>query len=59
MWGQCQNQVTGSQEVCGGKANDCDGTTDENLTRSCRCDPYTYGKEYCVSGSWSQCLCLK
>ena len=41
-------------EVCDGKDNDCDGTTDENLVQHCNlgCGD---GTQTCQSGNWSDC----
>jgi hypothetical protein len=47
-----------STEVCDGVDNDCDGQTDENLTRSCGSSvgACTTGTETCVSGAWGTCV---
>lgn len=43
-----------SQEVCDGLDNDCDGLTDENLTRPCQ-TVCGNGDEVCVNGQWQNC----
>jgi hypothetical protein len=41
-------------EICDGEDNDCDGQTDEDLSRMCAsiCGS---GTEYCINGSWVDC----
>ncbi len=55
-WGQCKGEVGPSQEVCDGQDNDCDGKTDEDLTRPCGIDTgeCKKGVNRCVNGQWSQ-----
>jgi cysteine-rich repeat protein len=59
-WGSCAGEVRPSTEVCDNVDNDCDGATDETLTRSCYtgasgtsgvgiCRP---GTQTCSAGSW-------
>ncbi len=59
-WGSCTGQVLPSSEVCDNVDNNCNGTRDESLTRSCytgasgtsgvgTCRP---GTQTCMAGSW-------
>ncbi|MBI5525340.1 MAG: PKD domain-containing protein [Deltaproteobacteria bacterium] len=41
-------------EVCDGLDNNCDGVTDENLTRLCGTD-CGLGYEFCLNGQWVGC----
>ena len=51
----CQaNLPAGSKEVCDGKDNDCDGSTDESLTQSCS-TACGSGVQTCSKGSWGAC----
>jgi hypothetical protein len=43
-----------SKEICDGIDNNCDGKTDENLTRPCT-TPCGTGTERCSEGTWSKC----
>ncbi len=51
---------TGTKEVCNGQDDDCDGKTDENLTRSCYLGPTgtlgvgvcKQGSQTCTNGKW-------
>ena len=56
-WGTCENNVEAEQETCDGNDNDCDGSVDEDLERSCgtstgQCEK---GTETCSNGSWGNC----
>jgi len=67
----CHPKRTARQEVCDGKDNDCDGQTDESLTRPCfpgirgclqqangqyTCEaPCQAGSQRCEQGAWSTC----
>ncbi len=49
---------TPATEICDGKDNDCDGLTDENLTRSCGQNgpaPCKAGIQVCQNGSFGAC----
>ncbi len=57
-WGACQGAVTPAAESCNGIDDDCDGQTDENLTRACQVSNgfgTCQGVETCSAGSWSGC----
>ncbi|TNE47645.1 MAG: hypothetical protein EP343_18995 [Deltaproteobacteria bacterium] len=63
-WGTCQGDITPSQEVCNNKDDDCDGSTDENLTQSCYTGPKgtsgwgecKAGQRTCSAGQWGACV---
>ncbi len=44
-----------SDEQCDGIDNDCDGDTDEDLTRSCTTVCGSQGVETCAAGGWADC----
>ncbi|MDD3647346.1 MAG: MopE-related protein [Candidatus Dojkabacteria bacterium] len=56
-WGSCNGAVGPNTEICDGKDNDCDGSTDENLKKSCGTDvgECKSGTAKCVNGSWEGC----
>ncbi len=57
-WGSCSGAVTPSAETCDGADNDCDGTADEGLSRSCQvsnAEGTCTGTETCSAGSWGGC----
>ena len=58
QWGSCVGAVGPGAETCNGTDDDCDGTTDEALTRSCGSDlgACMAGTETCSAGSWGSCL---
>lgn len=45
-------------EVCDNKDNDCDGLTDEDLTRPCS-SPCGSGTETCIAGQWVNCTAMQ
>ena len=50
----CNTNHYASPETCDGLDNDCDGSTDEDLTQSCGsggCE----GTQTCTAGNWSEC----
>ncbi|MBU0976632.1 MAG: putative metal-binding motif-containing protein [Patescibacteria group bacterium] len=56
-WGGCIGSVGPSTEICDEQDNDCDGSVDENLKKSCGTDigECKSGTAKCVDGSWEGC----
>ena len=62
-WSACAGEMTPTKETCDGKDNDCDGSTDEELTQTCYTGklgtsgkgPCKVGSSVCVGGSLSSC----
>ncbi|MFZ5441385.1 MAG: MopE-related protein [Myxococcota bacterium] len=57
VWGPCLGEVKATFEVCDGKDNDCDGTTDEDVSGAPEC-PLSLGvcdqtTQQCVDGGFS------
>ncbi len=50
----CKDQVLPGAETCDGQDNDCDGDTDELVTRACQ-NSCGKGIEICVEGSFMGC----
>ncbi len=53
-WGSCKGQVKPAAEKCDNKDNDCDGKTDEGLSRSCKVG-LCKGVQSCKGGKWKAC----
>ncbi|MBU1510562.1 SUMF1/EgtB/PvdO family nonheme iron enzyme [Myxococcota bacterium] len=62
-WGSCLNDVQPGTEECNGFDDDCDGSTDEGLSRTCYTGPDGTlgvglchgGNQTCSSGAWNTC----
>jgi hypothetical protein len=58
VFGSCVGEVLPTVEVCDNVDNNCNGTIDESLTRSCGTDvgECVSGKQTCAAGVWGTCL---
>jgi hypothetical protein len=56
-WGSCDGAVLPVAEVCNGLDDDCDGMTDELVTRACGTDvgACVAGTETCAGGAFGAC----
>ena len=62
-WGSCAGEVTPAAETCDNKDNNCNGKTDEGLTKYCYSGPASTkgigqckeGLQLCTNGSWGTC----
>ncbi len=63
VWGNdtCDAFAGATSEVCDNKDNDCDGSVDENLTRTTTCGvgecAGNKGEETCTAGAWGNDTC--
>ncbi len=54
--GHCIAVAVNNIETCNGEDDDCDGQTDEDVTRACGgCDPAVPGQEYCQDRNQGIC----
>lgn len=58
LWQPCVGGTTPEVEICNRTDDDCDGTTDEEVTRRCGSSVgvCTRGLETCMDGSWGRCV---
>lgn len=56
-WGTCVGEISPTGETCDNKDNDCDGSTDEDLTQTCGTNVgiCTVGIKVCAGGQWGNC----
>lgn len=62
-WSSCSGEVLPSADICDNKDNNCNGQTDENLTKSCYSGPpgtqgvgpCKGGTQSCSAGVWGAC----
>ena len=57
VWGECQGAVAPKVESCNSIDDDCDGSVDEGIIRSCGTDVgvCSSGLQTCSWGVWSEC----
>jgi len=57
VFGECEGRIEAIAETCNDVDDDCDGTVDEMLTRSCGSDEGVCesGTETCAAGVWGSC----
>ncbi len=57
-WGACVGGVVSRAEACNNVDDDCDGNTDEGVTRACGSSVGTCraGTETCGAGAWGACM---
>ncbi|MBI2391226.1 MAG: hypothetical protein HYV09_16675 [Deltaproteobacteria bacterium] len=58
VWGACVGATSPKPEECNNVDDDCNGLTDEGLTRPCGTDvgECVSGKETCAAGVWGACF---
>ena len=56
-WGSCEGALGPSTERCNNADDDCDGSTDEDLSRACSSNVglCSVGTQTCRTGSWRTC----
>ncbi|MCX7944576.1 MAG: MopE-related protein [Deltaproteobacteria bacterium] len=58
QWGLCVGNIEPTEEICDNRDNDCDGQTDEDITKVCgkNIGVCTYGYQRCNAGQWGSCI---
>jgi len=62
-WGTCTGEVIPTKEICDNLDNDCNGKTDDKVTKPCYSGPAKTkgvglckaGKQTCAAGKWGAC----